>query len=61
MSAGNWLYLLIAIGMFAALSAVLAYQSWQQSLQGPDFIPLPGQNPPGQEPQLADSHHQVAA
>jgi hypothetical protein len=55
MSTGNWLYLLMAIGMFGVLSAVLAYQSWQQSLRGPDVVPV------SDPEQQADAHHQVAA
>jgi hypothetical protein len=31
MTTGSLLYLLMSIAMFAAFSAVLAYQSWQQS------------------------------
>ena len=31
MTTGNVLYLAMAIGTFALLSAVLAYQSWQES------------------------------
>jgi hypothetical protein len=31
MTTGNMLYLAMAIGTFALLSVVLAYQSWQQS------------------------------
>jgi hypothetical protein len=31
MTTGNALYLAMAIGTFALLSAVLAYETWQQS------------------------------
>jgi hypothetical protein len=44
MTTGNWLYLLMAIGMFSALSGMLAYQSWQQSSsKGPEVVNEPAQ------------------
>jgi hypothetical protein len=41
MTTGNLLYLAMSIGMFATFSAVLAYQSWQQSKLGADKISAP--------------------
>ena len=41
MTTGNVLYLAMSVGMFGLFSAVLAYQSWQQSRQGPDMISAP--------------------
>jgi hypothetical protein len=41
MTTGNVLYLAMSIGMFGLFSAVLAYQSWQQSRQGPDMVSAP--------------------
>jgi len=41
MTTGNLLYLLMSIGMFAAFSAVLAYESWQQSRLRPEVVPVP--------------------
>lgn len=41
MTTGNLLYLMLCIGMFAAFSAVLAYESYQQSKLGPDIAPAP--------------------
>jgi hypothetical protein len=38
MTIGNVLYLLMSIGTFAILSAVLAYQSWNQSRLGPEML-----------------------
>ena len=38
MTTGNVLYLAMAIGTFVLLSAVLAYQSWQQSRVTPDAM-----------------------
>jgi hypothetical protein len=42
MTTGNVLYLLLCMAMFVSLAAVLAYQSWQQSLLGPEMLPVPG-------------------
>jgi hypothetical protein len=39
MTTGSALYLLMALGVFALFSVVLAYQSWQQSRRGPDMLP----------------------
>jgi hypothetical protein len=40
MTTGNVLYLLMTIAMFGAFSAVLAYQSWQQSRHASDVLPV---------------------
>jgi hypothetical protein len=45
MTTGNVLYLAMAIGTFVLLSAVLAYQSWQQSLGAPDAMSASGNEP----------------
>jgi len=44
---GNVLYLLLCVAMFAAFSAVLAYNSWQQIKLGPEMVPAPEQHPGG--------------
>ncbi len=41
MTTGNVLYLLMTIGMFVAFSAVVGYQSWQQSRLGPEVKTVP--------------------
>jgi hypothetical protein len=45
MTTGNVLYLAMAIGTFVLLSAVLAYQSWQQSRVAPDAVSASGNEP----------------
>jgi hypothetical protein len=45
MTDGNVLYLLMCVAIFAAFSAVLAYNSWQQSKLGPDMVPAPESHP----------------
>ncbi len=45
MSRGEVLYLLMCGAMFAAFSAVLAYNSWQQSKLGPETVRVPEQHP----------------
>ncbi len=45
MTTGNVLYLAVAIGTFVVLSAVLAYQSWEQSRVARDAMPAPGNMP----------------
>ena len=44
MTTGNVLYLLMVIGMFVSFSAVLAYQSWQQSRLGREAMPAPAKS-----------------
>jgi hypothetical protein len=41
MTTGSWLYLLMSIGAFAAFSAVLAYESWQQDRLAAETGPNP--------------------
>jgi hypothetical protein len=53
MTTGNMLYLAMTIGVFVVLSAVLAYQSWQQSRLGPDMISQPAHH--------EDTHEAVTA
>ena len=51
MTTGNVLYLMMVIGVFMLFSAMLAYQSWQQSR--PDPAPVRAQTPepaPAAEP-----------
>jgi len=45
MTTGNVLYLAMAIGTFVLLSAVLAYQSWQQSRAARDARSTPSNEP----------------
>jgi hypothetical protein len=46
MTTGSVLYLLMSVGVFVLFSAVLAYQSWQQSRVAPE---------------VASVHHAIAA
>jgi hypothetical protein len=45
MTTGNVMYLAMAIGTFVLFSAVLAYQSWQQSRVARDAISAPRNEP----------------
>jgi hypothetical protein len=45
MTDGNVLYLLMCVAIFAAFSAVLAYNSWQQSKLGPEMVPASDSHP----------------
>lgn len=56
MTTGNVLYLAMSVGMFGFFSAVLAYQSWQQSRQGPDMVSAPADR--HQDTDHQDAHHQ---
>jgi hypothetical protein len=40
MTTGSMLYLAMVLAAFGLFSAVLAYQSWQQSLRGPGMLPV---------------------
>jgi hypothetical protein len=39
MTSGNFWYLLMCLATFAGFSAVLAYESWQQSRLGRETVP----------------------
>jgi hypothetical protein len=54
MSTGSVLYLVMVLAMFGILSAVLAYQSWQQSRQGPEMLPA------RQDQDQEEPHHAIA-
>ncbi len=45
MTLGNVLYLLMCVAVFAAFSAVLGYNSWQQSKLGPETVSGPEELP----------------
>ncbi len=53
MTLGNMLYLAMSVGAFGLFSAVLAYQSWQQSRLGPEMLPATEDH--------RDERHPVAA
>ncbi len=53
MSTGSLLYLVMVLAVFGLFSAVLAYQSWQQSRQGPDMLPAQHEH--------EETHHAIAA
>jgi hypothetical protein len=53
MTTGNVLYLLMSTGAFVVFSAVLAYQSWQQSRVGPEVVAT--------QARRQDAHNAVAA
>jgi hypothetical protein len=56
MTTGSMLYLAMAIGTFVLLSAVLAYQSWQQSRVARDPMSAP-RNEPNRA--ITPAHHQA--
>jgi hypothetical protein len=45
MTTGNVLYLVMSVGMFVLLGAVLAYQSWQGSRQTSKTVAQPAAEP----------------
>jgi len=53
MSTGSMLYLVMVLAVFGVFSAVLAYQSWQQSRQGPEMLPA--------HQDQTEPHHAIAA
>ena len=61
MSTGSVLYLVMVLATFGVFSAVLAYQSWQQSRQGPEMLPVPGDNPHRAEQDRTEPHDAIPA
>ena len=61
MSTGNLLYLVMVLATFGVFSAVLAYQSWRQSHQGPEMLPAHGDNKLSAQGRQEEPPHAIAA